>query len=104
MRSVREGVLPPVPQSVEEIDERLQQLESIQGFYRGCARAEDGGMGFVFICPGMEGPLSRRKKLFEDGTFKVKPKFFTKCYMVSTFFSMLINSSLSATKLNRINT
>lgn len=71
MKTWRKRVLPAIPDNLNDLHRKLNEFEKVKDFYRGSATASDGSRIFLFIHPGMIGPLSQVREALGDGTFKV---------------------------------
>ena len=72
MRNARLRSIPPVPATLEELHDVLQNYHPMKHMYKGLALADDGSQCLLFIDDRMIDPLSRCNQLFSDGTFDVR--------------------------------
>ena len=54
MKYHRRRAVLPVPRSLEDLDDILQNFADLHGIYRGQVRGDDGSYAFVFIHPALE--------------------------------------------------
>ncbi|KAJ8669219.1 hypothetical protein QAD02_000478 [Eretmocerus hayati] len=70
MKRERHLNVPPLPLTLEELGQILENYPPMANIYRGCARSADSGRALVFIHPSMDPVWEALTQLWGDGTWK----------------------------------
>lgn len=87
IKRLRKAFFPPVPQTLEELGNVLENYGPTREIYRGVVTPRDGSSALIFAHTDMLEFLSHARWLHIDGTFKVSLYFL---YMQSKFIGGLL--------------
>lgn len=67
----RRSNVPPLPQSLDDLQNTIREFPPVSEIYQGSCTGEDGSVALIFIHPEMKERLRSTQALWGDGTFKV---------------------------------
>lgn len=71
MQKHRRRNVPPLPASMLELKNSIQDFYAVNEVYRDFAQGQDGSVALIFITDTMKEALKECTVLLADGTFKV---------------------------------
>lgn len=76
---------PPLPSSVCDLGNLLQNYESVKVIYKGCAISEDNKYSYIFTSDKLLKILEESSEIFIDGTFSVSINYYYFIFVIKIY-------------------